>query len=123
MNIRDMWWAPFLQLLTWLLYASRGNWTPRFPRAWRGRRVVVVIGGRVLEDKMAAIKRDRFELKSSPYTDSLMTFYFKDEDVTWCAGWIGKRVDAFKVATALSATQDSDVEWVKVGTIYVPMFK
>lgn len=57
----------------------------------------------VRAEEMAGIRHDRFELKSSPYEFSLMTFYFKDEGVTWVMGWKGKQVDAFKVTVALRA--------------------
>jgi hypothetical protein len=102
--VKHWWLAPAMQIPMWFRLATRSNWTLRFPRAWRGRRVTVAISGEVIADEMAAIRRDRFELKSTPYEHSLMAFYFKDEGVQWVMGWKGKQVDAFKVTVALRAT-------------------
>jgi hypothetical protein len=100
-KIHDMWWAPFLQLPPWLMVSLRENWTPRFPRIWRGRRVTVAVGARVTNEQAAAVRHSYFELRSSPYEHSLMAFAFKDEGVTWCIGWKGPRVEALKVVAAL----------------------
>lgn len=97
-----------LQIPIQFLIMLRGNWTPRFPRAWRGRKVTVVAHGRTYMLKMGQISSDYFhdwtldydEIKNLPPPHY---FHFKDEGVTWCVGWTGKRVDALKVATALNS--------------------
>lgn len=105
MSHRYWWIGPVLQIPMQLLIWTSGNWTPRFPRAWRGRRVSIAFAGHVSKDEMAAIRRNRFELRSSPYPHSMMTFRFKDEGLTWCMGWKGRAVDALKVAVALESSR------------------
>lgn len=105
-----MWWAPLLQVPMWLLMILRGNWTPRFPRAWRGRRVTVCSGRRVFREKMERISFDSFALWSLQWIDGVPVppprqFFFKDEGITWCTGWSGKNVDALRVAAALTVLE------------------
>lgn len=105
-----MWWAPLLQMPMWTMMTLRGNWTPRFPRAWRGRKITVVIRGRTYQSKMERIARDNFAQLYLPCDGWYLAppaFYFKDEGVTWCMGHKGKRVDAFRVAVALGAVLES----------------
>jgi hypothetical protein len=106
-KINDMWWAPFLQLPMWLMFALRDYWRPRFPRAWRGRRVTVCYDGRTWMQKMERIHRDHFEMWIFSYEVSIPpnAFYFRDEGITWCTGWSGKQVDALRVAAALAVLE------------------
>lgn len=105
---RYWWLGPALRMPFTLLLFVRGNWTPRFPRAWRGRRVTVCAHGRMHTIRMGRIARDHFDNWTLEWEDEHngpppRTFYFKDEGVTWVMGWKGKQVDAFKVTVALRA--------------------
>lgn len=100
------WWWPLLQFPVWTLMVLRGNWTPRFPRAWRDRKITVCANKCTHQMKVERVRKDHFELWALPWSAygpsaPPRVFYFKDEGITWCMGWTGPRVDAFKVAVAL----------------------
>ena len=103
------WWiGPVLQIPVQSMLWIRGNWTPRFPRAWRGRGVTVCYAGHTYKLKMQRISRDHFAQWDVPWLDTSIpprTFYFKDEGLTWCMGWSGKQVDALRVAAALTVLE------------------
>lgn len=96
-----------LQIPINLIMFARSNWTPRFPRAWRNKKITVCANDSMHKCRMEAIRGDHFEQWSLPYGggDGLepppRAFYFKDEGVTWVMGWKGPVVDAFKVTVAL----------------------
>lgn len=104
------WWiGPLLQMPAWLFMSLHYNWTPRFPRAWSGRRVTVCNGRYVHKVKMERVRKSFFEQWSLNWNNDNSppprAFFYKDEGITWCMGWSGKHVDALRVAAALAVLE------------------
>lgn len=110
------WIWPVLSLVIPLLKVLT-SWTPRFPRAWRTRRVSIGSYGHVYTCRISELNATTFIAynvdalhdwsegisKSKIFRYSPMPghrYEYKDEGLTWCFGWEGPQVDALRVTAA-----------------------